>query len=217
MEAGTAVRISTGAVVPAGADAVVPVEGTEEAGERVRVPEVEPGRNVRRAGEDVREGELLLSAGARLGPAELGVAASVGRATLACARAAAGGAGGDRRRAGAARARSSAPGRIYSSNAYALAGQVERTGAELVASLSASDTAAATRAALERALAGADVVCVSGGVSVGAHDHVRRAMEELGVEERFWGVSLGRGSRPGSACTTRHSRSAFRATPCRRW
>ena len=64
---GTAVRISTGAVVPEGADAVVPVERTEEAGERVRVPELEPGTNIRRAGEDVRAGELVLRAGARAG------------------------------------------------------------------------------------------------------------------------------------------------------
>jgi molybdopterin molybdotransferase len=189
VQAGTAVRISTGAMVPAGADAVVPVEDTEETGEGVGVPAVAPGTNVRRAGEDVREGELLLSAGARLGPADLGVAASVGRATLACAarpRVALVVTGDELVRPG----EELAPGQIYSSNAYALAAQVQRTGAELVASLSASDTAAATRAALERALAGADVVCVSGGVSVGRHDHVRGAMQELGVEERFWGVSL---------------------------
>ena len=192
VEAGTAVRISTGAVVPTGADAVVPVERTEEAGERVRVPEVAPGTNVRRAGEDVREGALLLSAGTRLGPAELGVAASVGRATLTCAvrpRVALVVTGDELVRPG----EELAPGRIYSSNAYALAAQVERTGAELVASISARDNAAATLSALERALPGADVVCVSGGVSVGRHDHVRQTMEKLGVEERFWGVSL----RPG--------------------
>jgi molybdopterin molybdotransferase len=86
-----------------------------------------------------------------------------------------------------------APGRIYSSNAFALAGQIERAGAELVSRASAPDTAEGTRAALEPALADADVVCVSGGVSVGPHDHVRGAMSDLGVDQRFWGVSL----RPG--------------------
>jgi len=192
LEKGVAVRISTGAVVPEGADVVVPVERTEDDGERVRVPGLEPGQNIRRAGEDLLAGEVVLRAGTPLGPAELGVAASIGRAQLSCA----------------ARPRVAlvvtgdelvppgeplAPGRIYSSNGFALAGQVERAGAELVSRASAPDTAEGTRQALDAALAGADVVCVSGGVSVGQHDHVRGAMGELGVEERFWGVSL----RPG--------------------
>ncbi len=192
MEPGVAVRISTGAVVPEGADVVVPVERTEEAGERVRVPALEAGTNIRRAGEDMRAGELVLRAGGTLGPAELGVAASTGRAELSCAarpRVALVVTGDELVRPG----EPLAPGHIYSSNGFALAGQVERAGAELVSHAGSADTAEATRGALERALAGADVVCVSGGVSVGPHDHVRSAMSELGVDERFWGVKL----RPG--------------------
>jgi molybdopterin molybdotransferase len=83
---GTAIRISTGAALPAGASAVVPLEGSSDdgAGGRVRVRASEEGDNVRRAGEDIASGRVVLRAGARLGPAELGVAASVGRGTLRC-------------------------------------------------------------------------------------------------------------------------------------
>jgi molybdopterin molybdotransferase len=196
---GTAVRISTGAAVPDGADAVVPVERTEPvpsggaaADGVVRVPAIGAGENVRYAGEDVRAGDAVLHTGTVLGPAELGVAASVGRPALRCA------------------ARPSVallvtgdeltepgeglrPGAIYSSNRYALAAQIERAGARLVVRESVPDNAIGTRAALTRALDAADVVIVSGGVSVGPHDHVKSALGELGIEERFWGVSL----RPG--------------------
>ena len=192
VESGAAVRISTGAVVPEGADVVVPVERTEEEDGRVRVPALAPGGNIRRAGEDVRAGEVVLRAGTVIGPAELGVAASLGHAELACSarpRVALVVTGDELARPG----EPLAPGQIYSSNGFALAGQVERAGAELVSRASAGDSPEATRAALQRALAGADVVCVSGGVSVGPHDHVRPALEELGVEERFWCVNL----RPG--------------------
>jgi molybdopterin molybdotransferase len=83
-----------------------------------------------------------------------------------------------------------APGQIYSSNGWALAGLVERAGAELVLRESVRDSAEQTRGALARALEAADLVCVSGGVSVGEHDHVRGALAELGAEQRFWGVAL---------------------------
>jgi molybdopterin molybdotransferase len=196
---GTAVRISTGAAMPDGADAVVPVERTEPVRPSdatvdgvVGVPETASGENVRYAGEDVRAGDVVLHAGTVLGPAELGVAASVGRPLLRCAvrpRAALLVTGdeltepGEGLRAGA----------IYSSNRFALAAQIERAGAELVLGEHVPDTAAGTRDALARALGAADVVIVSGGVSVGPHDHVKQALAELGVEERFWGVRL----RPG--------------------
>jgi molybdopterin molybdotransferase len=85
------------------------------------------------------------------------------------------------------------PGAIYSSNAFALAAQVERAGGDLVSTATVPDDLQSTRAALAEALDDADVVIVSGGVSVGPHDHVKPALRELGVEERLWGVSL----RPG--------------------
>jgi molybdopterin molybdotransferase len=209
---GQAVRISTGAVVPEGADAVVPVERTTavkngDSGDgvalnpamrgkglhdRVSVPESRPGTNVRRAGEDIPMGAVVLQPGTPLGPAELGVAASVGRAELRCARrprVAVLVTGDELTEPGSALA----PGGIYSSNAYALAAQVERAGGELVARATVPDDPESTRARLGAALEEADVVIVSGGVSVGPHDHVKPALRELGVEERFWGVSL----RPG--------------------
>jgi molybdopterin molybdotransferase len=192
LEQGTAVRISTGAALPRGASAVIPVERTRETDGRVEVEETAEGANIRRAGEDMRAGDVVLARGTPLGPAELGVAASVGRAQLECAR----------------RPRVTllvtgdelvepgeplGPGQIYSSNEFALAGQIAAAGAELVGRASVPDSAEATHAALEQALSGADVVIASGGVSVGPHDHVKDALRELGVEERFWGVSL----RPG--------------------
>ena len=191
--AGTAVRISTGAPVPRGADAVVPVERVEPGADgTVRVPETRSGANVRRAGEDVRPGDLVIAAGTRLGPAELGVLASLGRPSIACSarpRVAVVVTGDELAEPGEALG----AGRIFSSNGYALAGLVTREGAELVRSDTVPDTPPDTRAALERALHEADVVCVSGGVSVGPHDHVKGALRALGVEERFWGVAL----RPG--------------------
>ncbi len=190
---GAAIRISTGAAVPAGADAVIPVEQTKQAnGGRVEVEATDPGVNVRRAGEDIRTGAVVLRRGMRLGAAELGVAAAVGRATLRCAR---------KPRVAllvtgdelVPPGEPLGPGQIHSSNEFALTAQILLSGAELVARASVPDSAAGTREALAAAVVGADVVIVSGGVSVGPHDHVKGALRDLGVEERFWGVSL----RPG--------------------
>lgn len=195
---GTAVRISTGAAVPEGADAVVPVERSEALARaapngRVRVPATSVGENVRYAGEDVRAGEIVLQAGRVLGPAELGVAASVGRPSVRCARrprVALLVTGDELTQPG----EGLRPGAIYSSNRFALAGQIERAGGEVARAESVPDTAGGTRDALTRALeSGAGVVVISGGVSVGPHDHVKGALRELSVEERFWGVRL----RPG--------------------
>jgi molybdopterin molybdotransferase len=82
------------------------------------------------------------------------------------------------------------PGQIRDSNAYALAAQALRAGAEVVHRAVVRDDPEATVAAVGAALAAADVVCVSGGVSVGPHDHVKPALAALGVAERFWGVAL---------------------------
>ncbi|HEV2873949.1 MAG TPA: gephyrin-like molybdotransferase Glp, partial [Thermoleophilaceae bacterium] len=194
VEPGTAIRISTGAEVPEGATAVVPLEAstTDEPERRVRVEASAPGDNIRRAGEDVRAGRVVLARGARLGPAELGVAASVGRDSLRCSlrpRVAVLVTGDELTEPG----RPLGPGGIYSSNGWALAAQVERAGALATARETVPDRAGDTRAALARVLDSSDVVIVSGGVSVGPHDHVKPALSELGVEERFWGVRL----RPG--------------------
>jgi molybdopterin molybdotransferase len=194
VEPGKAIRISTGGAVPEGATAVVPLERSEVVGaaERIRVGASAPGDNIRRAGEDVRSGRVVLARGSSLGPPELGVAASVGRASLRCARrprVAILVTGDELTEPG----QPLGPGGIYSSNGWALAAQAERAGARVATRETVPDEAADTRAALARSLDWSDVVIVSGGVSVGPHDHVKPALAELGVEERFWGVRL----RPG--------------------
>jgi molybdopterin molybdotransferase len=209
---GAAVRISTGAVVPEGADAVVPVERTTAVKEvasddavavnrdmsgkvqphRVEVPETAPGANIRRAGEDIPLNAVVLRAGTPLGPAELGVAASVGRAELRCARrprVAVLITGDELTPVG----KPLQPGGIYGSNGVALTALAERAGAEVVLQSVVPDDLDGTRTAIAEALDNADVVVVSGGVSVGPHDHVKPALHELGVQEVFWGVRL----RPG--------------------
>jgi molybdopterin molybdotransferase len=135
---------------------------------------------------------VLLRAGTTLGAAELGVAASVGRASLRCAlrpRVAVLATGDELTPPG----EPLAAGGIYGSNGFALGALVERAGAVLTGRATVPDTPHGTRDAIRAALAAADVVIVSGGVSVGPHDHVKDALGELGVEEHFWGVRL----RPG--------------------
>jgi molybdopterin molybdotransferase len=189
LAAGEAIRISTGAAVPTGADSVVPIERVEVDDVRVRVPETAVGANIRRSGEDVRAGELVLPRGTEVGPAELAVLASLGRDRARC--------GGVPRVAVLATGdelvppgEPLGPGQIRDSNAYALAAQASRAGARVIRRAVVRDDRGATEAALESALSEADVVCVSGGVSVGPHDHVKPALRALGVEERFWGVAL---------------------------
>lgn len=189
--AGEAVAISTGAMMPAGADAVVMVEHTSPGADgSVRIDEpVVAGQNVRRAGEDIVGGAVVLEPGTRIGAAELGVAASVGCDRLSCS----------------VRPRVSVlvtgdelrppteglgPGEIHDSNAYAVPALAQAAGAEVVSVTHAGDDRDATRQALGSALEMADVVAVCGGVSVGPHDHVKGALESCGVEEQFWGVAL---------------------------
>jgi molybdopterin molybdotransferase len=192
LEAGQAIAISTGAMVPEGADAVVRVEDTSSSDGAVDVlVAVEPGRDIRRAGEDIERGERVLEAGTHIGAAELGVLASVGRATVACAR---------RPRVHVLTTGDELqppgeplrPGAIRNSNAHSVPPLVELAGGELVGVEMVPDDRVATREALERAL-GAEVAVVCGGVSVGEHDHVRAALEALGAEQVVWGVAL----RPG--------------------
>ncbi len=192
LRGGEAIAISTGAMLPGGADAVVRVEDTERRGDAVAVlTEVGAGTAVRRAGEDVRSGDPLVGAGALLGGAELGALAAGGVAEVACAR---------RPRVAVLLTgdelvepdRELGPGQIHDSNAYAVPPLARDAGAEVDFTEVIGDDRGTTAAAIERGLAG-DVLVVCGGVSVGEHDHVRPALESLGVEQVFWGVSL----RPG--------------------
>jgi molybdopterin molybdotransferase len=172
---------------------VVPVERARSQGDEVRIDAAAaPGDHVRHPGEDLRAGHTVLRAGGRLGPAELGLAAGAGRACLACARRprVAVVATGDELVTPGERL---GPGQIHDSNRLVLASLARRAGAELAGASHVGDDPDATLAVLGAALEGADVVLVSGGVSVGPHDHVKPALAALDVREEFWRVAL----RPG--------------------
>ena len=188
-----AVRISTGAAVPDGADAILPAEDADDHGDTV-TPKVDvaAGHHVREPGEDLRAGAVVLRAGTVLGAAELGLAVEAGRATLRCARRprVAVLATGDELVAPGEPLRH---GQLHNSNAVTLAALARGAGAEVVSSAEVADDAHATRQAIGRALDGTDAVLLTGGVSVGPHDHVKPALAANGVDEVFWRVAL----RPG--------------------
>jgi len=190
---GEAVRISTGAALPAGADGVLQVELVEVDGDAVVLRDaVAPGRNVREAGSDLRAGTRVLAAGTRLGPAELGVAIGAGRMNVHVTprpRVAILTTGDELMEPGTPLQ----PGQIHDSNGPTLAALAARAGADVVGRGHAVDDPEATRAVIAQALDEADVVILAGGVSVGPHDHVKGALTELGVRELLWRVAL----RPG--------------------
>jgi molybdopterin molybdotransferase len=190
---GEAVRISTGAALPAGADGVLPQELATEDGDAVVLDEaVEPGRNVRNAGDDLAEGATVLTRGTRVGPAELGVAIGAGRMHLLAAPrpCVAIVTTGDELVEAGTRLQ---PGQIHDSNGPTLAALAARAGAEVIGRGHATDDPEATRTVISEALDLADVLILSGGVSVGPHDHVKPVLAELGVREILWRVAL----RPG--------------------
>jgi len=179
---GEAVGISTGAAMPDGADAVLQIERVTVDGGRVTLDDdVEPGRNVRPSGDDLRAGATVLPAGTRLGAAEVGLARVPRVVVLAT---------GDELVAPGAPL---APGQLHETNGLTLAALATEAGARVVRAEVVRDTESETRAAIAGALDEADVVVLSGGVSVGPHDHVKPALQALGVREVFWRVAL----RPG--------------------
>jgi len=184
--AGQAARVMTGAPLPPGADTVVPLEHTVQAGPgRVGVPRpLKPGANVRAAGEDIRAGSTVLAAGSPLGPAALGVLASIGEAEVAVHRrpVVAVVTTGDELVAAAARP---GPGQIRDSNLPALMAAVRDAGGEPIAFPRTPDRPDAVAGVLSRALAAADLVVSSGGVSAGDHDHVNEVLTSLGGRPRF--------------------------------
>jgi molybdopterin molybdotransferase len=187
---GEAIRISTGAAVPAGATAVIPQEDVEvRNGAIVLAEEVLAGTHVRGAGEVMPAGTPVLAAGTRIGPAELAatIAAGAGQVTVARRPLIQVFSTGDELREPG---EPLAPGEIHNSNGPMLAALAARCGALADLPKRLPDDRAATEAGLETALASSDVLIVSGGVSVGPHDHVKPALTELGVRERWWGVAL---------------------------
>jgi molybdopterin molybdotransferase len=189
LRAGEAMGIATGAAVPAGADAVIPLEHVVDHDNEIEIGErVQTGANLRPRGGDLRAGEVVVPAGVRLGPAQLGALAAAGIADISSTtrpRAAVLSTGSELRRPG----EELEPGQIYEANSVLLAAQLESAGAVVEQLDAVADDEEAHRAALGRGLE-ADVLVTSGGVSVGPHDLVRSVGAELGIEEAFWGVAV---------------------------
>jgi molybdopterin molybdotransferase len=187
---GEAIRISTGGAVPEGAEAVIRQEDVDMGERAVRTHvAIDAGANVRGAGEDMRGGSVVLAAGSVLGAAELGatVAAGVAEVVVAQRPRVAVLCTGDELRAPG---EPLGPGEIHNSNAPMLVSLATRCGAICPPGQRLPDDRTATEAALAEALDAAEVVVVSGGVSVGPHDHVKPALQALGVKELFWRVAL---------------------------
>lgn len=184
----SAARIFTGAPIPRYADAVVMQEETEvvnecEGGVRFKQAAV-AGQNIRRAGEDVAHGSVILPAGTRLGPAELGLAASVGCAALTVfrrPRVALFSTGNELVLPGEKAPADMPPGSIYNSNRYFLNALLQGLGCEVSDRGIVPDRLDATVDALAAASSGNDLILTSGGVSVGEEDHVKPAVEKLGA------------------------------------
>ncbi len=178
---GTAARILTGGVVPDGADTVVMVEDVTVAGDQVTVPrQLRPGTNFHDVGADLRPGDLILRAGTQLGPAEIGIAASTGRALLPVhrrPRVALMSTGDELVEVGKTPRR----GQIPDSNRWALLAALREAGAEVEVLGIAPDEAEPLRRFVTGALAHADAMVTSGGVSVGTHDLVKPLLESLGT------------------------------------
>jgi molybdopterin molybdotransferase len=189
LAAGEAMAISTGGVVPEGADAVVPLEYVVQHDNTIEVETpLEPGAHVRPRGGDAVVGDVVVEGGVRLSPAQLGALAAAGLASVACARrprVAVLATGTELARPGSPLG----PGQVYESNALMLAAALAAAGADIEVLPVVVDDASAHREALERGLS-ADMLVTSGGVSVGPHDLVRQIEAELGVEEVFWRVAI---------------------------
>ena len=187
---GQAIRISTGAALPPDADAVIPQELVTVHGDHIETTAaVAACDHVRGPGEDMRAGLIVLRAGTRLGPAELGAAVAAGAGSVSVARRPRVSvlATGDELRAAG---EPLGPGEIHNSNAPMLVGLARHAGGDLAAPGQLPDEREMTRSGIAAALEHADVVIIAGGVSVGPHDHVKPALADLGVQEVFWSVAL---------------------------
>jgi len=193
MEGGTAVGISTGAELPEGADAVVKVEDTEPGTGGAPATVVmrgaaTPGQNIRHRAEVMSAGTQVMPAGTRIGAVEVGLLASTGSDPVAChtrPRVAIVATGDELVESGGQRA----PGQIWNSNLPVISAMVRSAGGEVVSATVAADSPEATVAALEPAM-NSDLLVICGGVSVGDHDHVKRALTGLGAERLFWGLAM---------------------------
>jgi molybdopterin molybdotransferase len=189
VQSGQAVRIMTGAVVPEGADTVIMQEHTERDGDTVRIQTPEKtGANVRMPGEDIAKGGVVIAAGKRVRPAELGLLASLGVPEVSVRR---------RLRVAffstgdelASVGEPLAEGQIYDSNRYTLFGMLHRMGCEVIDMGVIRDRRDDVRRAFRDASSIADAVITSGGVSVGEADFVKETLDEMG-EVTFWKIAI---------------------------
>lgn len=189
LKPGEAMGIATGGLVPAGADAVIPIEYVVLYDNTVEITNsAAVGMNIRKRGGDIRAGEVVVPAGARLGAARVGALAAAGAAEVVCARrprAAVLTTGSELQEPG----KPLREGQVYEANGVMLAAGLVAAGAEVERLPAVRDDEPAHRAALEQGLA-FDLLVTSGGVSVGEHDLVRGTAAALGVEEVFWGVAV---------------------------
>ncbi len=189
LRSGEAIRIFTGAVMPEGADTVLMQEDCRVEGDRVTIPAgIKPGANRRRAGEDVEAGAVALAAGTRLRAQEVGMAASLGFASLPMRtrlKAALFSTGDELLEPG----QRSAPGRIYDSNRFTLAALLAGLGVSVTDLGIMPDREPIIREALRQASEEHDLVVTSGGVSVGEEDHVKSAVQALG-SLYFWRLAI---------------------------
>nr|WP_298146093.1 gephyrin-like molybdotransferase Glp [uncultured Pseudomonas sp.] len=188
LPAGHAVRIFTGAPLPPGADTVVAQEHCRLEGGQLWLPPVKGGEHVRKRGEEVAAGTLVLAAGQRLRAQELGLLASFGIARVAVYRRLRVGllsSGNELREPGEALQ----PGQIHNANRYSLAGVLQSLGLEVHDYEIMADELAASRDALSLAASEWDLLITSGGVSVGEEDHLKQAIRELG-ELHLWRLAI---------------------------
>ena len=205
---GTAARIFTGAMIPEGADAVVMQEQCDAGEGTVTVRHTpQAGEWIRCAGEDIHDGATILTAGTRLRAQELGLAASVGLATLPVlrrVRVAVFFTGDELTMPGEAPGGQLAPGAIYNSNRFTLRALLENLGCDITDYGIVPDTLAATRATLRAASAGHDLIVTSGGVSVGEEDHIKPAVEAEGRLD-MWQIAV----KPGKPLAFGEVKDAF--------
>ena len=187
--AGEAVRIMTGAPIPRGCDTVVPIENVEAVGDTIRlVGEARPGAHIRKRGEEIRTGQRAIAANSLFRPQEIGMLASLGKASVRVYR---------RPRVGVLATGDElleigsppAPGKIINSNSYSIAAQVAASGGDPVMLGIAEDEVERTCDRIREGIRG-DLLITTGGVSVGDRDCVKEAIVALGGEIKFWKVHM---------------------------